>query len=166
MKEFTMKKNERYHIYHQGKAIYFRKSFLEATGNMKNPEYQELMELQAKHPDFKLLTWNIAKPEKKKETYKGLTIEQMDAFLQWKYKGKKEEYDTVKAEFDGIKNFCDGFHKASSSGTLKSWFLGQYKDEYLDWAKEQVKLAKNKAKANKNRQKPNQNAAETASSEK
>ena len=177
MKEFTMKKNERYHIYHQGKAIYFRRSFLEATGNMKNPEYQELMDLQTKHPDFKLLTWNIAKPEKKKESYKGLTIERMDTFLKWKYRDNPAKYKAEKAELDSIRGFCKDFHKETSGGNCKKWFLDRYKDEYLNWAKKKAKksddVAENAAEPNENAQEPSQNetepettAVEAASSEK
>lgn len=129
MDGFTMRKNEQYHIHHLGKAIYFRKSFLEATGTMGTPEYLKLMELQAQHPDFKLVQWSIAQP-KTKESYKGLTIAQMEAFLKWKYKGNQKEYDAVKAEFDGIRGFCNEFHKATTSGNLKTWFLGRYKNEF------------------------------------
>lgn len=151
MDGFTMRKNEQYHIHHLGKAIYFRKSFLEATGTMGTPEYQELMRLQEQHPDFELRQWSIAEPKKRKESYKGLTVAQMEAFLEWKYKDNPGEYATVKAEFDSIRGFCDEFHKSSTSGNLKTWFLGRYKDEYLNWAKKKAKKP----------QEPQQNASES-----
>ena len=154
------KQNEQYHIHTLGKAIYFRKSFLEATGTMGTPEYNTLMELQAKHPNFKLLPWSIAEPKKKKESYKGLTLERMDAFLKWKYKNNQADYDAVKAEFDGIKGFCDEFHKGSSGGNCKKWFLERYKDEYLNWAKKKAKLEKKKDETAENAGESNNNTAE------
>lgn len=169
MEGFTMKKNEQYHIYTLGKTIYFRKRFLEATGTMGTPEYKILEELQKKHPDFKLMQWSIAAPKKKKESYKGLTIQQMDAFLKWKYGKNTEEYKAVKAEFDDIKGFCDEFHKATSGGNCKKWFLERYKDEYLNWAKKKAKKKvdanENTAESTENAQEPDENAAESASSE-
>ena len=174
MKGFTMKKSEQYHIDHLNKTIYFRKSFLEATGTMGTPEYQELMELQAKHPDFKLLQWSIAEPKKKKESYKGLTIEQMDTFLKWKYGDNTAEYKAAKAELDAIRGFCKEFHKETSGGNCKKWFLDRYKDDYLHWPKKAKKLedvAENVAESSENEQESSQNAAkptttaaETASS--
>lgn len=175
MKEFTMKKNEQYHIYTLGKAIYFRKSFLEATGTMGTPEYNTLMELQERHPDFKLLPWNIAAPKKKKESYKGLTLERMDAFLKWKYKEDAAEYKTVKTEFDEIKGFCDEFHKGSSGGNCKKWFVERYKEEYLNWAKIKAKKdastdnaeesSDNASETTENAQETNKNLDDYASSE-
>ena len=168
MKGFTMKKNEQYHIHTLGKTIYFRKSFLEATGTMETPEYQELMELQQRHPDFKLMQWSIAKP-KKKESYKGLTIPQMDAFLKWKYVDNPTEYKAVKADFDAIRGFCKEFHKETSGGNCRKWFLERYKDEYLNWAKKKAKkpddAAENAAEPDENVQESSQNAAEPSSSE-
>ena len=175
MEGFTMKKNEQYHIHHLGRTIYFRKSFLEAAGTRDTQEYQELMELQQMHPDFKLMPWNIAAPKKKKESYKGLTLERMDAFLKWKYKNNQAEYDAVKSEFDGIKGFCDEFHKGTSGGNCKKWFLDRYKDDYLNWAKKKAKRdtptdnagqsSDNAAETTENVQEPNENANESASSE-
>lgn len=169
MEGFTMKKNEQYHIHHLGRTIYFRKSFLEAAGTTETPEYRELMELQEKHPDFKLMPWSIAEPKKKKESYKGLTISQMDAFLKWKYKGKKEEYDAVKAEFDAIRGFCKEFHKTTSGGNCKKWFLERYKEEYLHWAKKKAKkpvdAADNSSEPTENTQESDDNAVDSVSSE-
>lgn len=165
MEGFTMRKNEQYHIHTLGKTIYFRKSFLEAAGTMEAPEYKILMELQERHPDFKLMPWSIAKPKNKKESYKGLTIPQMDAFLKWKYTDGTEEYKAVKAELDAIRGFCKEFHKETSGGNCKKWFLERYKDEYLHWAKKKAKKTDNAAEPYENAQEPSQNALETASFE-
>lgn len=163
MEGFTMKKNEQYHIHHLSKTIYFRKSFLEATGTMETPEYQELMELQRKHPDFKLMQWSIAEP-KKKESYKGLTIQRMDTFLKWKYRDNPAEYKAAKEELDAIRGFCKEFHKETSGGNCKKWFLDRYKEEYLNWAKKKAKksddAAENTAEPDENAQEPSQNGTE------
>jgi len=166
MEGFTMRKTEQYHIHTLGRTIYFRKRFLELAGTMGTPEYNTLMELQERHPDFELKQWSIAAPKNKKESYKGLTIERMVAFLQWKYGDATEEYQAKKSEFDAIKGFCDDFHKGSSGGNCKSWFIKRYKDEYLNWAKKKAKKdtpTENAAEPTENAAEPNENADKSAS---
>ena len=130
----TMKKNEQYHIDPITKTITLTKKFLKEASTLDTPENAKLMELMEKYPSFTLVERKIKKAEKK-TTYKGLTTQRMKEFLTWLYRNNEETKEAKLAEFDAREKFYDDFHKVEKASAMKTWFLKDHKDQYLDWEK-------------------------------
>ena len=128
----NMKKNEQYHIDHLSKTIILTKKFLNEAGSLDNPEHDILMKLMEKHPNYTLVERKIKKAEGKK-TYKGLSVKKMREFLEWLYSANTETQKQKLDEFDALVQFYEDFHKAEKASAMKTWFLKNHKEKYLDW---------------------------------
>lgn len=132
--KITMKKNEQYHIDHLTKTITLTKKFLKEASILDTPENEKLMELMEKYPAFALVERKINKAEGKK-TYKGLNEKKMREFITWRYRENSETQKSKLDEFDALVKFYEDFHKTEKGSALKSWFLKNHKEQYLDWEK-------------------------------
>lgn len=130
-----MKKTENYTFNHFNKTIIMTKKFSKAASIMGTVEFKELMGLMKEFPTYTLEVREISKPEKKKETYKGLSVKRMREFITWRYREDTETQKKMLDEFDSRVKFYEDFHKVEKASAMKTWFLGIHKDAYLKWEK-------------------------------
>ena len=114
-----------YKIDYINEKITVTKKFLKAAGVYNSPEYKLVKELRADYPTF---SFEEKKIEKKvgKTTHKNLTFEKMREHLVIR---DGDESDTVK-RYDYLMEFYKTH--AGRYAKIKSWYLDQCKDEYVD----------------------------------
>ena len=125
-----MKKNLGYEINPIEKTITLSKKFLKGASIMGTPEYKKLKELEKDNPGFELKVREI-KQKENKTTYDELTFAVMEKIITESVKGKEEGATKIE-EFKAIKAFYAD-NKATKYGHVKSWFVQNYKQEYLNW---------------------------------
>ena len=123
-----MKKNTGYEINPIEKTITLTKKFLKGASTLGTPEYKELKKLEKENPGFELKVREIQQNEAK-VTYNELTFAVMESII---IDSAKDEDDknAKTAEFEAIKAFYEG-NKATKYGHVKSWFVQNYKEEYI-----------------------------------
>ena len=102
---------------------------IKKAGDPTSPQYKELCAMKKAQPSFSVAVKEITK-SKKKQTYRGLTMEAMRVFI------TRKNDNAAMAEFERL---C----AAETYPIVKSWFLTRYKDTYK---KAEVKKAITKAK--------------------
>ena len=125
-----MKKNLGYEINPIEKTITLSKKFLKGASIMGTSEYKELKKLEKENPGFELKVREI-KQKENKTTYDELTFAVMEKIITESVKGKEGATNKIE-EFKAIKTFYDG-NKATKYGHVKSWFVQNYKQEYISW---------------------------------
>ena len=109
---------------------------IKKAGDPTTPQYKELCAMKAMQPTFSVAVKEITR-NKKKETYKDLTIAAMRTFIE----GKNDS--NALAEFEVLVNMA-------SYPIVKSWFLSNYKGVYKKTeTKKDMTKAKIKAITNK-----------------
>jgi len=125
-----MKKNVGYEINPIDKTITLTKKFLKGASTMGTPEYRELKKLEKDNPGFTLVEREKIKQKEDKVTYSELTFAVMKSIIEDKYKGDENAKTEKVAEFEGVQAFYEG-NKTTKYGHVKSWFIKNYKDEYI-----------------------------------
>ena len=124
-----MKKNVGYEINPIEKTITLTKKFLKGASVMGTPEYKALKKIQKENPDFELKVREISQKDDK-VTYSELTFAVMKTIIEGSANDDADKKAKI-AEFEAVKNFYDG-NKTTKYGHVKSWFVQNYKKEYLD----------------------------------
>ena len=78
-----MKRTNNYEINHIDETIIITKKFYKAASVLNSPEYKELMQIRRDNPTFKIVLREIKK-NANKETYRNLTIKNMEDFIKAK----------------------------------------------------------------------------------
>ena len=115
------------------KTIVGTKASFTKAGKGFGPEYEELAEKMAKHPNFALVVKVPKKASKKvKKTYNGLTFRLMERYIRI-----QSNKAVLMEEYNAIKAFAkeDGH---SIYPLTKQWFLGTFKDFDVDKAKKAI----------------------------
>lgn len=112
------------------KTITLSRKFLEGTSVMDSPEYKELKRIQKENPDYTLVEREKIRQKEDKVTYSELTYAVMTSIIEGSAKDEADKKAKI-AEFDAVKAFYDG-NKTTKYGHVKSWFVQNYKNEYID----------------------------------
>ena len=123
-----MKKNTGYEINPIEKTITLTKKFLKGASTMGTPEYKELKKLERENPGFELKVREINQCETK-VTYNELTFAVMESIIIGSAKNEDDKKAKT-AEFEAIKAFYES-NKTTKYGHVKSWFVQNYKEEYI-----------------------------------
>ncbi len=105
------------------RTIYISKSFEKKARSVNSLEYQELHDVMAENPNFKICLKEVKKKENKK-AYKGLTYDFMRDYI-WNHESD-ETRKTVMDEFDEMILISQCHNKAFRYPTIKKWFLNKY----------------------------------------
>lgn len=124
-----MKKNTGYEINPIDKTITLTKQFLKGASTMGTPEYKELKKIQNDNPGFELKVREINQKENK-QTYSELTFAVMESIIRESFSDAEEQTAKI-AEFEAVKAFYEG-NKTTKYGHVKSWFVQNYKKQYID----------------------------------
>ena len=124
-----MKKNTGYEINPIDKTITLTKKFLKGASTMGTPEYKELKKLEKENPGFTLKVREINQKENK-QTYSELTFAVMQSIIEDVYKTDENMKTEKIAEFEQTKIFYSG-NKTTMYGHVKSWFVQNYKKQYI-----------------------------------
>ena len=111
------------------KTITLSRKFLEGAGVMGTPEYKELKRIQKENPDYTLVEREKIKQKADKVTYSELTYEVMESIIEDSAKDDADKAQKI-AEFNAIKGFYKD-NKTTMYGHVKSWFVKNYKAEYI-----------------------------------
>lgn len=114
---------KKYEIDILNEKVYVDPTFVKKANNIQAHEFKEFMELKTTLPGFK---FEEKKLNVEKNTYKGLKIEVMEAFILFYEEGESQ----TKALAEFRKVVAEGTLKDNKSSFVKSWFLSKYKDEY------------------------------------
>lgn len=120
-------------INHFKKEILISKSFEKAANNPNSTEYQDLMEIRKNHPDYTIVQRAIKSPLKK-DTYKGLTYEYMENYIN-AHGGEAEL-----KEFEELRLISKCHRKGLRYPTIKKWFLAKYPDisDFINQEEEKI----------------------------
>ena len=107
------------------------KSSIEKANKGILPEYAELAQKLAEHPDFSVVT-KVIKSNENKKTYKNLKINRMEEYI-----GLQDNSESKLAEFDKIKKIAKA--KGALYPLCKKWFLStypEYKETTISFAQD------------------------------
>lgn len=121
-----MTKKANYEIKHIEMEIIVTKKYYKAAGILNSPEYKELMDIKAKHPDYTIRLREIQKKANKK-SYRNLTYENMKAFIMAKETDEKVRAMRLK-QFDTTMELAKV--QRGKYAYMKNWFLKLYGDVY------------------------------------
>ena len=116
----------------EGSEFNFKKA-----GDPTSAQYAELMALKATQPTFKFAPIASTKKVEKKQSYEGLTIDLMEAYLDI-YEGEMAE--DARAKFAEMKEKKE--QKKMAYPTIKSWFLELFPKFNVNKAKLEIKAKK------------------------
>ena len=125
------------------KTIVGFKAAIDRANRGLNPEYTELTEMLAEHPDYKVKE-KIFKKKEGKKTYSNLTFDRMEDYI----KARFADEDTLNAkliEFEAVKTIAEV--KGAKYPLTKKWFLNTYKEYKENDVSEQERAEKVKALA-------------------
>lgn len=110
----------------KNKTIEVTKKFATAASRYGTREYEDLQNVRRDYPKYKVVTRSAGK---KKDSFKGLTYDYMEKYIREHDNADK----TIMAEFNALRGKnADGtnveFADSVSYGTVKEWFLSQYKE--------------------------------------
>ena len=117
----TMRKNINYTINFETEEIIITKKFGKAASQIGTPEFRIMQQLRKEFADFSFAYKTIEKKEGK-ESYKGLSIEEMKRFLSNRGNEEKELFEKVLALAE---------NRQGKYAIVKKWFLDNYKEAYL-----------------------------------
>ena len=105
-------------IDHLNKNIYVSSAFAKASMRITTEEYKTLLTIKASHPDYTIIKREIKK-NPQKESYRGLTYEYMENYIQTHDKG-----GTVMEQYRELilRTKCHSIRYAH----VKKWFLELY----------------------------------------
>ena len=103
--------------------VYVDPTFIKKASKLGTAEFKEFTELRASLPGFAFEKKNL---NADKNTYKGLKIEVMEAFIMFYEEG--EEQKKALEEFKAI--LAESIFKKNKSSFVRSWFLHKYKNQY------------------------------------
>lgn len=104
------------------KTIVGSKAAIERANRGLNPEYAELTEMLAAHPEFTVSVKAIQKKEGKK-TYSKLTFDRMREYIETQF-SDKDELNKKLTEFEAIQKVAKS--KGAKYPLTKKWFLLTY----------------------------------------
>lgn len=103
-------------------TLVITKNFEKAASRFGTPEYKELKEARADFPNFKVVVRTV---KQKKETYKGLTYEYMEKYIE-----KHDENGTIMEEYKMLRGKSDDGMEAlavsCSYAEMKEWFFATF----------------------------------------
>ena len=101
-----------------------------------NPEFKELTDMLAQHPDFTVVT-KIIEKKKDKKTYSKLTFDRMEEYIRTQF-SDKEVLKAKLVEFEAIQKVADA--KGAKYPLTKKWFLAAY-PEYKENAVSEAEIS-------------------------
>lgn len=123
-------------------TIVMSKAESKAAGKFNSNKYQELAGIRAQFPTYRIV---IKSAHVKKETYKGLTYDYMEAYIK-----AHATNDSVMKEFNTLRGYADGqkqkFVVAAPYSEIKKWFLMKF-PEIKEYSKKVDELRKKTRKA-------------------
>ena len=106
-------------------AIELTKKEAKAAAKFGSPEYKQLQEARRDYPNFSVVTVS-QKPATKKNTFKGLTYEYMEMYIQ----KHDDEEKSIMAEYLMLRGLSDeakeNLAEAHSYIEMKNWFLNKF----------------------------------------
>lgn len=127
-----MNNKKGYEINYAAKEIIITKQFSKAAGVIDSDEYKVMLVLRKDFTDFNFVIKKIEKKEDK-VSYKGLSIDEMQRFVNTKSKEDQEMFSKVRKLAEG---------KKGKYAVVKKWFLDRYKENYTTELQDLVKKAK------------------------
>ncbi len=145
------------------RKIYGSKNAFKTADKGYGDAYDQLMALMAQHPDFKLVVAEQKRhTEKAKETYKGMDIPWMRAYIEM------EGNEAFADKFEKVIKFAENNNKKAFP-LAKKYFLKQFKDKndiiHFDYAKARAEVEEylvNKTKLEQDKTEAEENTASTA----
>lgn len=125
-----MSKNTNYTINFETEEIIITKKFGKAASQIGTQEFRVMQQLRKEFAGFSFAYKTIEKKESK-ESYKGLSIEEMKRFVSNRRDEDKEKFEKVLALAE---------NKQGKYAIVKKWFLDNFKDAYLKEV-EMIKVA-------------------------
>ena len=114
-----------YEADHINNIIYVDKESMKRAGQIANPEFEEFVKIKTTLPGYTIEVKEF--PKKDKQTYSGLKMSVMQAFI-IQYENSIEEAEASLKELN--KKKAEGLLKGATYGVVKSWFLDKYGKEY------------------------------------
>ena len=112
-------------INQKNRAIEMSKKFAKAAAVFGSVEYKQLQEVRRDYPDFRVVTVS-RKTTGKKETFKGLTYEYMELYIQ----KHDDEEKSIMAEYLMLRGKTDEAEEALAESftylEMKDWFLKKF----------------------------------------
>lgn len=124
-----MNKNSNYTINFESQEIIITKKFGKAASRMGSPEFKIMQQLRKEFEGFSFLYKTIEKKQNK-QSYKGLTIDEMKRFLSTRKQPEQEKFEKVLAVYE---------NKQGKYASIKKWFLNNYKEAYENEIEELTK---------------------------
>lgn len=115
-----MSKNTNYTINFETEEIIITKKFGKAASQIGTPEFKVMQQLRKEFADFSF-TYKTIKKKENKNSYKGLSIEEMTRFLSNRAEEEQEMFKKVLAV---------AANKQGKYAIVKKWFLDNYKEAY------------------------------------
>lgn len=97
------------------------KAFEKAASQIGSKEYEEMVKTLKDFPEFEVKYKEIKK-KTNKQSYKGLTIDEMKRFVSTRSTAEQEKFNKVLEIADG---------QRGKYAIVKKWFLDNYKDVYV-----------------------------------
>lgn len=114
-----------YEADHVKRILYVDNKSMERAGQITNPEFAKFMEIKNALPGYKVQKKEF--PKKNKQTYAGLKIDVMKAFI---IQSESDE-QTAKSQIVALdKAKAEGLLKSSAYAAAKKWFLDNYGTAY------------------------------------
>lgn len=114
--------NKKFNYNFTKKTIVGSNAAIKRANKGLNPEFKELTEMLAQHPDFTVVAKVIDKKEDKK-TYSKLTFDRMEDYIRTQF-SDKETLNAKIVEFKAIQKVADA--KGAKYPLTKKWFLATY----------------------------------------
>ena len=112
-------------INQKNRAIEMSKKFAKAAAVFGSVEYKQLQEVRRDYPDFRVVTVS-RKTTGKKETFKGLTYEYMELYIQ----KHDDEQQSIMAEYKMLRGLTEEAEEALAVSftylEMKDWFLKKF----------------------------------------
>ena len=112
-------------INQKNRAIEMSKKFAKAAAVFGSDEYKQLQEVRRDYPNFRVVTVS-RKTTGKKETFKGLTYEYMELYIQ----KHDDEEKSIMAEYLMLRGKTDEAEEALAESftylEMKDWFLKKF----------------------------------------
>ena len=106
-------------------SIEMTKKFAKAAARFGSDEYKQLQEARKDYPTFKIVTVS-RKPATLRDTYKGLTYEYMEMYIQKHDDAQKSimaEYLMLRGKTDEAK---EALAESCTYLEMRDWFLGKF----------------------------------------
>ncbi len=117
-----MNKNTNYTINFETKEIIITKKFGKAASQIDTPEFKLMQQLRKEFEGFSFVYKTIGKKENK-QSYKGLSINEMTRFLSNRTKEEQKMFEKVLEV---------AANRQGKYAIIKKWFLDHYKEAYSE----------------------------------